>query len=263
MQLLLWPRFKALFDVQLSSVRSGTERTLFAESVSVHPVVKRYAALTSSMLLLMAEYDSDESGLFKAQTFYDMVDRLWAAMFDLMLRMSNQFKERVSGIIFLITNYAHVAATLTAADGGAAPEAAAGAAAGASGQGDGGDGAAAGAGKGGSGGGGVQAAGIGRTGAIAIKVGAMILRYIISKPGRRRPNGTASPPTFIPHRPYLFMRSAALLPTQECEDQLTSCTGLYVEDQLSRHFPILVEFVKKAEQQCKRLAVPEGQPIQG
>ena len=73
----------------------------------------------------------------------------------------------------------------------------------------------------------------------------------------------ASSPTFIPHSPYLFMHSAALLSTQECEDQLTSCTGLYVEDQLSRHFPILVEFVKKAEQQCKRLAVPEGQPIQG
>ncbi len=39
--------------------------------------------------------------------------------------------------------------------------------------------------------------------------------------------------------------------------------GLYVEDQLSRHFSIMVDFVKKAEQQQKRLAVPEGQPIQG
>ena len=125
------------------------------DSVSVHIVVKRYAALASSMLVLMAEYDSDESGLFKAQvggihgcrswrwltcvvsrtykcdsneaglskapvgvqtawlawlslevntviapclrlqTFYDMMDRLWAAMFDLVLRMSNLFKERL------------------------------------------------------------------------------------------------------------------------------------------------------------------------
>lgn len=39
------------------------------------------------------------SGLFKAQTFYDMMDRLWAAIFDLMLRMSNLFKERISGEI--------------------------------------------------------------------------------------------------------------------------------------------------------------------
>ena len=31
-------------------------------------------------------------GLFKAQTFYDMMDRLWATIFDLLLRMSNLFK---------------------------------------------------------------------------------------------------------------------------------------------------------------------------
>jgi hypothetical protein len=45
------------------------------------------------------------------------------------------------------------------------------------------------------------------------------------------------------------------------QDQLQTCTGLYVEDQLSRHFPILVDYVKKAEQQQKRLAIPEGQVI--
>ena len=53
---------QVLFDHQLSSVRSGTERPLFQDSVAVHTVTKRYAALTASMLLLMAEYDSDESG---------------------------------------------------------------------------------------------------------------------------------------------------------------------------------------------------------
>ena len=45
------------------------------------------------------------------------------------------------------------------------------------------------------------------------------------------------------------------------QDQLVSCTSLYVEDQLSNHFPLLVDFVKKAEQQFKRLAISEGQPI--
>ena len=35
--------------------------------------------------------------MFKAQTFYDMMDRLWAAIFDLLLRMSNLFRERSSG----------------------------------------------------------------------------------------------------------------------------------------------------------------------
>jgi hypothetical protein len=39
--------------------------------------------------------------------------------------------------------------------------------------------------------------------------------------------------------------------------------GLYVEDQLGQHFKDLVDFVKKAEQQQKRTAAPEGQPIPG
>lgn len=208
-QLLLWPRFKILFDGQLSSVRSGTERVLFQESVSVHGVVKRYAALASSMLLLMAEYDSDESGLFKAQTFYDMMDRLWAAMFDLLLRMSNQFKDKSSGIIFLIINYAHIVAAFKTAD--AIRQAPSGGVSSSTG---------------GSGGGALSLTssssvssgltGMGKTGATAIK---------------------------------------------DCEDQLQNCTGLYVEDQLSKHFPILAEFVKKAEQQQKRLVIAEGQHI--
>jgi hypothetical protein len=47
------------------------------------------------------------------------------------------------------------------------------------------------------------------------------------------------------------------------QDQLSSCTGLYVEDQLAQQFKDLVEFVKKAEQQQKRMAVAEGSPIPG
>ena len=58
---------QVLFDHQLASVRSGTEKQLFHDSVAVHSVAKRYAALTSSMLLLMAEYDSDESGVWMNQ----------------------------------------------------------------------------------------------------------------------------------------------------------------------------------------------------
>lgn len=152
-QLMLWPRFKVIFDGQLASVKSGAERPLFQESEShapsVHGVAKRYAALASAMLVLMAEYDSDESGLFKAQTFYDMMDRLWATIFDLLLRMSNLFKDKVTGIVFLIINYAHIVTTFRTADatapahvsaslhqmlrlsgGGAGPEAAASSSAG-------------------------------------------------------------------------------------------------------------------------------------
>ena len=33
-------------------------------------------------------------GVFKASSFYEMLERLWAAMFDLLLKMSNMFKDR-------------------------------------------------------------------------------------------------------------------------------------------------------------------------
>ena len=34
------------------------------------------------------------TGVFKASSFYEMLERLWAAMFDLLLKMSNMYKDR-------------------------------------------------------------------------------------------------------------------------------------------------------------------------
>lgn len=34
------------------------------------------------------------AGVFKASSFYEMLERLWAGMFDLLLKMSNMFKDR-------------------------------------------------------------------------------------------------------------------------------------------------------------------------
>lgn len=56
---------------------------------------------------------------------------------------------------------------------------------------------------------------------------------------------------------------ADLFAASVLQDQLAACTSLYVEDQLSVHFQDLVDFVKKAEQQQKRNAIPDGQPISG
>ncbi len=176
-------RPQLVFDNQLASVRQGTERQLFQESPAPHAVVRRYAALSASMLLLMAQYDAADTpgerpqgpglglthpqasqpalqraarrrcppahccagrmqddltrsddltspapcypflcpiltlpaGMFKAQNFYDMMDRLWASIFDLLLRMSNMFRDKRMGIIFLITQYHHIHSTLRCA----------------------------------------------------------------------------------------------------------------------------------------------------
>jgi hypothetical protein len=34
------------------------------------------------------------AGIFKASSFYEMLERLWASIFDTLLRMSNMFKDR-------------------------------------------------------------------------------------------------------------------------------------------------------------------------
>lgn len=33
-------------------------------------------------------------GVFKVSSFFEMLERLWAAIFDMLLRMSNMFKDR-------------------------------------------------------------------------------------------------------------------------------------------------------------------------
>ncbi len=55
-------------------------------------------------------------GAFQASSFHDQMDRLWAAMFDLLLRMSNMYKDRRQGIIFLILNYNHIHTVLKGTD---------------------------------------------------------------------------------------------------------------------------------------------------
>ncbi len=90
-----------------------------------------------------------------------------------------------------------------------------------------------------------------------------------SAPGSRNSSsGGAAPPPADPRpssptavRGGLGLAGAAAL--KECEDQLATCTSLFVEDQLGAHFKELVEFVKKAEQTQKRLAVPDGKHIPG
>eukprot|EP00878_Enallax_costatus_P046112 GHUV01055712.1.p1 GENE.GHUV01055712.1~~GHUV01055712.1.p1 ORF type:complete len:334 (+),score=102.12 GHUV01055712.1:379-1380(+) len=91
--LLLWPRFKVLFDVQAASIRPGVERSLFSNAVEVTGLTRRYAAFAASCLTLMADHNADDS-VFKASSFYEMLERLWAAIFDMLLRMSNMFKDR-------------------------------------------------------------------------------------------------------------------------------------------------------------------------
>ncbi|GIL55368.1 hypothetical protein Vafri_10920 [Volvox africanus] len=164
------------------------------------------------------------TGIFRAQSFVDMMERLWQVMHDLLLRMY-----RLTGIIFFIVQYNHIHITLRPAAArslvgavATAPPLLASSTSGGTAAGgpaattpNGGVGAAAVPGPGP----GVVATsmGIGRTGLTSLKQGG-----------------------------------------DEGQDQLASCTGLFVDDQLAVHFRELVDWVKKAEQAAKRSGVPEG-----
>jgi len=55
---------------------------------------------------------------FRPQACTDMLERLWAAVFDLLLRTSNMFRDRRMGIIFLIVNHGHIKHVLQVGRGG-------------------------------------------------------------------------------------------------------------------------------------------------
>lgn len=225
LHLLLWPRFKVLFDTQLSSIRAGNERQLYTGECAVHGVTKRYAALAASMLSMMADHDT-EDGVFKASSFTDMLDRMWAAIFDMLLRMSNMFKDRRQGIIFLILNYNYTMKVFRSADHQQEQQRQEQQQQQLQQQ--------------------SQSAGGGGGGA----AGGAALSTQQRSPGSPTSAGGN-------------LGKAGATAIRECQDQLSNCTGLYVEDQLSVQFKDLAEFVKKAEQTQKRLAVPEGAQIPG
>jgi hypothetical protein len=246
--LLLWPRFRVVFDVQVASLRQpGVEKALYAQAAAqqaavhgggggggragaaaaatgplsssspspaahVHPAARRYAALAAALLALVAGGLAETDAAFSPPSALpgDLRERLWGALFEALLRTSNLHPSRRSGIVFLVANYAHVLRVLREADAGP-PLLTAQAPTAAAGPGSG-----SGAGGGGAVGSGIvvaSAAAAGMIGALG-EVGAAAMRDV--------------------------------------ESQLASCTGLYVEDVLGAHFGALVEFSKRAGQAQRR-----------
>lgn len=52
----LWPRFKMVFDMHLSSLRNANIRTLWEDDVHPHYVMRRYAEFAASLIQLNADY---------------------------------------------------------------------------------------------------------------------------------------------------------------------------------------------------------------
>ncbi|CAM6121999.1 unnamed protein product [Calypogeia fissa] len=113
LNLLIWPRFKLVFDMHLSSIRSANVRTLWEDDVRPHYVTRRYAEFAASLLYLNKDYGD-------GQVLDLNLERLRIAVDDLLVKLARMFRTQKQQTIFLINNYDMVLAVLkeTGVDGG-------------------------------------------------------------------------------------------------------------------------------------------------
>ncbi len=69
LNLVLWPRFKMVIDMHLSSLRTANARTLWEDDVRPHYVTRRYAEFAASLLHLNVNYGD---GQVSAELFCDI-----------------------------------------------------------------------------------------------------------------------------------------------------------------------------------------------
>ncbi|XP_059449269.1 vacuolar protein sorting-associated protein 52 A-like isoform X1 [Corylus avellana] len=93
----LWPRFKMVFDMHLSSLRNANVRTLWEDDVHPHYVMRRYAEFTASLIRLNVEYGDGQLEL--------NLERLRMAVDDLLMKLAKMFPKTKLQIVFLINNY--------------------------------------------------------------------------------------------------------------------------------------------------------------
>ncbi|GMP63016.1 hypothetical protein CsSME_00024877 [Camellia sinensis var. sinensis] len=93
----LWPRFKMVFDMHLSSLRNANVKTLWEDDVHPHYVMRRYAEFTASLIHLNVEYGDGQLDL--------NLERLRMAIDDLLVKLAKMFPKPKLQTVFLINNY--------------------------------------------------------------------------------------------------------------------------------------------------------------
>ncbi|KAJ4706600.1 Vacuolar protein sorting-associated protein 52 A [Melia azedarach] len=93
----LWPRFKMVFDLHLSSLRNANVKTLWEDDIHPHYVMRRYAEFTASLIHLNVEYGDGQLEL--------NMERLRMAVDDLLTKLARMFPKPKLQIVFLINNY--------------------------------------------------------------------------------------------------------------------------------------------------------------
>ncbi|OMO51838.1 Vps52/Sac2 [Corchorus olitorius] len=93
----LWPRFKMVFDMHLSSLRNANVKLLWEDDIHPHYVMRRYAEFTASLIHLNVEYGDGQLEL--------NMERLRMAVDDLIMKLAKMFSKPKLQIVFLINNY--------------------------------------------------------------------------------------------------------------------------------------------------------------
>ncbi|XP_057516593.1 vacuolar protein sorting-associated protein 52 A isoform X1 [Amaranthus tricolor] len=108
----LWPRFKMVFDMHISSLRNANVKMLWEDDVRPHYVMRRYAEFTASLIHLNVEYGDGQLEM--------NLERLRMAVDDLIMKLSTMFLKSKLQSVFLINNYDMTIAVLKEAgpDGG-------------------------------------------------------------------------------------------------------------------------------------------------
>ncbi|RKO94915.1 Vps52-domain-containing protein [Caulochytrium protostelioides] len=96
--MLLWPRFQAIMDLHLESLRKANPTALIASKATTgHVLVRRFAELTFAIHALNEE--ADEAMLTNGAS------RLRNEVESLLFKMSGEFADRRQRLMFLINNY--------------------------------------------------------------------------------------------------------------------------------------------------------------
>ncbi|CAN1190356.1 Vacuolar protein sorting-associated protein 52 A [Linum perenne] len=93
----LWPRFKLVFDLHLSSMRNANIKTLWEDDVHPHYVMRRYAEFTASLIHLNAAYGDGQLQL--------NMERLRVAVDELIIKLARTFDIPKKQFAFLVNNY--------------------------------------------------------------------------------------------------------------------------------------------------------------
>ncbi|KXS13007.1 Vps52-domain-containing protein [Gonapodya prolifera JEL478] len=105
--MLLWPRFQSLIDMHCESLRKASAAKLIGptKDFTPHFVTRRYSEFAASILTLNQGYDD--------ALLHNSLSRLRNEIEGLLFRMSAEFGDRRSRLIFLINNYDLVTSILS------------------------------------------------------------------------------------------------------------------------------------------------------